>query len=59
LSNHILSTTLFYGFHVTVIDYTSFDMHDDVATMPRINYGLYSRCVSYTSSYDIHDTKSS
>jgi len=43
LSNHILSTTLLYGFHVTVRDYTSFDMHDDmgmciiyVATMPHV-----------------------
>jgi len=36
LSNHILSTTLLNGFHVTVRDYTSSNMHDDVATVPSV-----------------------
>jgi len=36
LSNHILSTTILYGFRVTIRDYTFFDMHDDVATVPYV-----------------------
>jgi len=36
LSNHILPTTILYSFHVTIRDYTSFAMHDDVATMTHV-----------------------
>jgi len=53
LSDHILSTILLYGFHVTVKDYTSFDMQ--LTTMMMY---IYRKTLSLAASMKIKNNKS-